>query len=457
MRTDLIIRGPRIVLPDGVTRASVHINEGRIAKISSYDDVVSSVEVIELGEESVVMPGLVDTHVHVNEPGRTEWEGFATATQAAAAGGVTTIVDMPLNSIPATTTLAALQQKLTSARGKCFVDTAFWGGVVPGNTHELEQLWKAGVVGFKCFLVPSGVDEFPHVIETDLRQALPELRRLGAVLIVHAELPGPIENASTNVDDQPTDYGTFLASRPRAAEDKAIEMMIRLCREFDTSVHIVHHSSADALPMLREAIRGGVKITAETCPHYLYFAAEEIQPGATEFKCCPPIREAENREQLWAALEEGTLQMIVSDHSPCPPEMKLQQSGDFLKAWGGISSLQLRLPVAWTEARRRGHSLNQMVDWLCDAPAKLVKLEKQKGRIEVGYDADLVVWEPDEEFVVSAEDIRHRHKLTPYAGRKLSGVVKTTYLRGRKIFEDGKVFDNAEGQLRLVTAETTTL
>jgi allantoinase len=451
MGTDLIIRGQRIVLPKEITSASLHIRDGRFEKISSYDDVNPSVELINVEEQCVVMPGLVDTHVHVNEPGRTHWEGFATATRAAAAGGVTTIVDMPLNSIPATTTSSAFQEKLDSARGKCSVDTAFWGGVVPGNTRELEPLFAAGVVGFKCFLVPSGVDEFPHVTEEDLRQALPELKRLGAVLIVHAELQGPIDQATTTAT--PSDYQGFLASRPRAAENEAVALMINLSREFDARVHIVHHSSADALPMLREALREGVKITAETCPHYLFFSAEEIRTGATEFKCCPPIRERENREKLWQALAEDTIQMIVSDHSPCPPEMKLQERGDFLAAWGGISSLQLRLPIVWTEARRRGHSIEKLVEWLCFAPSALVNFEKRKGGIEVGYDADLVIWDPSEEFTVSSEKIWHRHKLTPYAGERLAGVIKSTFLRGRKIFDGGNVIESSTGQLLLLGAE----
>lgn len=442
--TDLIIRGQRVVLPDAVVPASLHIKDGRIEHIESYE-YAATCEVVDVDEECCVMPGLVDTHVHVNEPGRTDWEGFETATRAAAAGGVTTIVDMPLNSIPATTALSALHEKLAQARNKCFVDTAFWGGVVPGNKTELAPLFDAGVVGFKCFLVPSGVDEFPHVTEGDLREALPELKRLGAVLIVHAELPGPIENAK--VTGSHTAYETFLAARPRAAENEAVALMIRLSREFDARVHIVHHSSADALPMLREAINSGVKITAETCPHYLHFAAEEIADGATEFKCCPPIRERENREALWQALSEDTIQMIVSDHSPCPPEMKLRDRGDFLAAWGGISSLQFRLPIVWTDARRRGYTLNHLARWVCDAPAGLVNLEKRKGRIEVGYDADLVIWDPDAQLRVSPDNTQHRHKLTPYAGDTLAGVVKQTYLRGQKIFDEGKPLNGPLGRL----------
>src|SRR5258705_39573 len=344
---NLVIRGPRVILPDSIAPASIHIVDNTIVAVGPYDSVPEGCELIEANEPSLVMAGLVDTHVHINEPGRTEWEGFATATRAAAAGGVTTLVDMPLNSIPPTTTLAGLVEKFAAARGKCFVDVGFWGGVVPGNAGELAAFSAAGVVGFKCFLIHSGVDEFPNVAEDDLREALPELARLGALLIVHAELPGPIsragipachpsENAATAEDNgvrpispdknvRPTRYATFLASRPRAAEDEAVALMIKLSREFGARVHIVHHSSADSLAMLRDAKAAGIKITAETCPHYLCFAAEEIPDGATEFKCCPPICDRDNSEQLWTALGEGIIDMVVSDHSPRPPGMKLRE------------------------------------------------------------------------------------------------------------------------------------
>jgi allantoinase len=338
---------------------------------------------------------------------------------------------MPLNSIPPTTTLAGFKQKLETAKDECFVDVGFWGGVVPGNTAELARMFAAGVVGFKCFLVPSGVDEFQHVTENDLREAMPQLSRLGAMLIVHAELPGPMKPAAS------TDYEGFLESRPCAAENEAVALMIRLSREFDTRVHIVHLSSAEALPLLRAAQAEGVKITAETCPHYLHFAAETVPAGATEFKCCPPIRESENREQLWQGLADGTIDFIVSDHSPCPASMKLRETGDFLTAWGGIASLQLRLPVVWTEARRRGFSLREITDWLCSHPARQVSLDSHKGAIAAGCDADIVIWNPDREFTVDAAQLEHRHKLTPYQGERLLGVVEKTFLRGRKIYDEG--------------------
>jgi allantoinase len=437
-QSELVIRGRRVVTQNTIRPASVHVQSGRIVAVADFDEVASGVEIVE-ANDSIIMPGLVDTHVHVNEPGRTDWEGFETATRAAAAGGVTTIVDMPLNSIPATTTLAAFAAKQASARGKLHVDAGFWGGVVPDNSTELARLWDAGVVGFKCFLVPSGVDEFPHVNESHLREAMPELARLGATLIVHAELPGPIEAcAHDNVDSH--SYRTFLDSRPRQAENQAVELMIRLSRETGCRVHIVHHSSADALTTLRSAKDSQTQISVETCPHYLFFAAEEIADGATEFKCCPPIREGENREQLWRALSDGTIDMIVSDHSPCPPEMKLPQERDFMKAWGGISSLQLRLPVMYTASVRRNFSINQLTEWLCAAPARLVGLQAQKGAIAVGHDADVVIWNPSKTFRVEPSIIHHRHKLTPYAGETLQGVVEKTFVRGQIVYDGGEFF-----------------
>ncbi|MFN2492513.1 MAG: allantoinase AllB [Pyrinomonadaceae bacterium] len=453
----LTIRSKRVVLPGTIAPASIHLADGLITSIEPYDDIPAKEDVVNTDDESVVMAGLVDTHVHINEPGRTEWEGFTTATRAAAAGGVTTLVDMPLNSIPPTTTIAGFKRKLEAAQGQCYVDVGFWGGVVPGNTAELAPLHKANVVGFKCFLIHSGIDEFPNVTEEDLRLAMPELSRLGALLIVHAELAGPINRtgipgsysySGTSADKHlsgPNKYSTFLASRPRAAENEAVELMIKLAREFGTRVHIVHHSSADAISMLREAKAAGLKMTAETCPHYLAFAAEDIPDGATEFKCCPPIRERENREQLWDALADGTLDMIVSDHSPCPPELKMPDSGDFLGAWGGISSLQLRLPVVWTEAQSRGFSVLDLSRWLCSAPAKLVGLEGRKGSIQVGCDADLVIWNPAKQFRVQSTALHHRHKLTPYQNRMLYGLAQKTFLRGRKIYDEGQVFDEPLG------------
>jgi allantoinase len=440
---DLIIRGRRVVLPDTIAPRSLHIRDGKIISLADYESLADC-EVIDVDEESLIMPGLVDTHVHINSPGRTEWEGFQTATRAAAGGGVTTLIDMPLNSIPPTTTLAGLKTKLDVARSNCFVDVGFWGGVVPGNGGELGNMFEAGVVGFKCFLVPSGVDEFPQVTETDLREAMPELTRLGAMLIVHAELLCGATGTSAGIG-----YETFLASRPKSAENDAVALMIRLSREFDTRVHIVHLSSAEAVPLLRDAQAEGVKITAETCPHYLHFAAEEIPAGATEFKCCPPIRECDNREALWEGMANGTIDMIVSDHSPCPGNMKLRESGDFMNAWGGIASLQLRLPIVWTEARRRGFTVHDVWKWLCTNPAQQVSLQSQKGAIAPGFDADIVIWNPQLEFTVDAKGLQHRHKITPYEGEAMSGVVQKTFLRGRKIYDGGHFLEEPQGRLLL--------
>jgi allantoinase len=446
-KTNLIIRSRRVVMPETVSPASVHIRDGIIAVVAGWDEVPAQIPLVDAGD-SIVMPGLVDAHVHVNEPGRTEWEGFMTATRAAAAGGITTLVDMPLNSIPPTTTLDGFAAKLSAAQGQCLIDVAFWGGVIPGNTRELKPLLNAGVRGFKCFLIHSGIDEFPHVTESNLLEAMPELERLGSVLLVHAEVPEPIENAAANLkDENPKDYQTFLKSRPRESENKAVELMIRLCRETKARVHIVHHSSSDALHLLKAAKAEGLPITVETCPHYLTFAAEEIPDGATHFKCCPPVREGENRERLWEALAEGVIDMIVSDHSPCTPNLKLMETGDFLKAWGGIAALQFSLPAIWTQLQKRGLGLRELTRWMSGAPAKLAGLDKRKGRLAIGFDADIVIWNPEREFKVMPEIIEFKNKLTPYAGMNLSGVVEATYVHGTKVYENGQFSANPIGVL----------
>lgn len=442
-----IIRSKRLVTPLIIGPGSVHIANGKIERVGEWDDVPTGVSLIDVGH-SVVMPGNVDAHVHVNEPGRTEWEGYETATRAAAAGGVTTIVDMPLNSIPPTTTLAGFEEKLAAATGKCAVDVAFWGGVVPGNMAELSRLMKRGVRGFKCFLIHSGVDEFPHVAEDDLRIAMPELSRLDSVLLVHAEVPGPIDAAAASLADlDPRQYDTFLRSRPRESENEAIALMIRMARETGCRVHIVHHSSSDALPMLREARNEGLPLTVETCPHYLTFAAEEIADGATHYKCCPPVRERENREKLWEAIADGTIDMVVSDHSPCTPALKLQETGDFMDAWGGIAALQFGLPVMWTNLKARGFGLADVTRLMSAQPAKLAGLEKRKGKLAAGYDADLIVWDPEAEFKVVPDIIEHRHKLTPYSGMRLFGKIGSTFVRGQKVFENGDFSEGRSGNL----------
>ena len=436
---DLIVRGKRVVTSEGERAAAIHVRGGVIVAVSAFDEIVPGAPLHEAGD-FVVMPGVVDTHVHINEPGRTEWEGFSSATRAAAAGGVTTLIEMPLNSIPATTTAAALREKLAAAAGKLWVDTGFWGGVVPGNSEELPALWDAGVFGFKCFLVPSGVDEFAHITETDLRVALPNLAASGAPLLAHAESPGPIEKAVASLakNASPRKYATWLAARPREAENEAVALLLRLGVEFGARIHIVHVSSADALGLLRDAKDAGGAVTAETCPHYLTFAAEEIVDGATEFKCAPPIRERDNCEKLWQGLGDGTLDFIATDHSPCPPAMKIQEEGDFLRAWGGIASLQLSLPAVWTQARRRGYAVTHLAKWLCEGPARLAGLVGKKGGISVGCDADFVIWDADAKFRVEPAQLHHRHKVTPYAGSELAGRVEATFLRGRKIFERGE-------------------
>lgn len=455
---DLVIRSRHVVLPDRTGPAALHIRHGKIIGVLDFNDVPAGCPVDD-AEGTVVMPGVVDTHVHVNEPGRTEWEGFESATQSAAAGGVTTILDMPLNSIPATTTPPSLEAKRRAAEGKCHVDVGFWGGVVPGNAGELAPLFSAGVFGFKCFLVDSGVPEFPATSESDLRVALAVLAKIGAPLLVHAELPGPIEAAAARrradlgwlaplagVMGRNRRYHDYLASRPKEAENQAIALMIQLCREYRTRTHIVHLSSSDALTPIFHARAEGLPITAEACPHYLYFVAEEIPDGRTDFKCAPPIRDRENREFLWASLAGGLIQMIASDHSPAPPALKHVKSGDFFRAWGGISSLQLSLPVTWTEASARGYSLHQLAEWMCRGPARLAGLNR-KGAVEVGYDADFVIWEPDAVFTVDPRLLWHRHPLTPYSGRHLRGVVHRTYLAGERIYERGRPLVAPRGRL----------
>lgn len=448
--TDFIVRGTRIVTTESERAAAIHIRHGAITKISEFDDIPPGSLVYE-ARDFAVMPGLVDTHVHINEPGRTEWEGFATATRAAAAGGITTLIEMPLNSIPATTSVEAFQTKLVSTAAKLSVETGFWGGVVPGNARELLGLWEAGCFGFKCFLIDSGVKEFASVSESDLSEALPILAKSGAPLLAHAELPGPIKDALKRLapSASPKSYQTWLASRPRAAENDAITWLLRLGSKFGARIHIVHLSSSDAIPQIQKAKASGQALSVETCPHYLTFAAEEISDRATQFKCAPPIRESENREKLWAGLHDGTIDMIATDHSPCPPEMKRQETGDFLDAWGGIASLQLSLPAVWTEAKRRNFSLTNLARWLCEAPARLAGLDRQKGTIAPGRDADLVIWNPEAGFKVDPAQLHHCHKLTPYAGRDLMGIVEATFLRGIKIYERGNFCAAPAGKVLL--------
>jgi allantoinase len=440
----LVVRSERVVLPGRIRPAAVHVRDGRIVSVADHGSVPADVPLLDAGE-NVVLPGLVDSHVHINDPGRAEWEGFDHATLAAAAGGVTTIVDMPLNSIPATTSREALSAKRAAAENRCHVDVGFWGGLVPGNISHLGDLARDGVLGFKCFLCPSGVEEFEHVTEEDLRAAMPILGELGLPLLAHAELPDRLVPPQPGHD--PRRYDTWLRTRPESSEQAAIDLLLRLAAPHAVRLHIVHLSAASSLASLGAARAAGQPVTVETCPHYLAFAAEEIEDGATALKCAPPIRTASNRERLWAALVSGDIDLVATDHSPAPPDLKCLDTGDFVAAWGGVSSLQLGLSVLWAEASRRGVPLDRVVMWLSAAPARLAGLASRKGAIAVGLDADLVIWDPDAEWVVDPSVLHHRHPVTPYAGRTVRGRVLKTLLRGVTVFDEGRFVAAPHGQL----------
>jgi allantoinase len=446
---ELVITGRRVVTPMGTRPAAIAVRSGLIVGLTTPEDAPRAEHVIDAGT-AVVMPGLIDTHVHCNEPGREDWEGFASATRAAAAGGITTIVDMPVHCVPATTSVVALRDKIALAQTQAFVDIGFWAGLVPGGGAQAPNLLEAGALGFKCFLVPSGSDDMPHLEEGDLRALLPMLRGLGAPLIVHAELPGPIEAAWARLAAEGADariYANFLRAQPRSGENAAVELLVVLAEEHGTPIHIAHYASTDTLALLRRARAGGVPVTVEATPHHLYFAAEEIPDSATEFKTTPPIRTEADREALWEALGDGTIDTIASDHSPCPPALKGRAAGDFASAWGGIAGLQLLLPVTWTGARTRGFSPHHLVGWLCAAPARVAGLDRHKGAIAPGRDADIVIWEPDTDFIVDPEQLAHRHKFTPYAGFALFGTVQTTLLRGKIIFDAGEFVGEPQGRV----------
>ncbi|HEV7169262.1 MAG TPA: allantoinase AllB [Micrococcaceae bacterium] len=426
---DLVVRGQRILTSAGIGAHEVGVRDGVIVAIEPLGTNLAGAEVLELADDETLIPGLVDTHVHVNEPGRTEWEGFASATRAAAAGGVTTIIDMPLNSIPPTTTVDALKLKRSVAEDQAFVDVGFWGGAIPGNKDDLRPLHDAGVFGFKCFLIHSGVDEFPHLEPDEMATDLAELASFDSLLIVHAEDPGIIEHAPSTGGAQ---YSNFLASRPRGAENTAIAEVIEAARSTGGRAHILHLSSSDALPMIAAARSEGVRLTVETCPHYLTLKAEEIPDGATAFKCCPPIREDANRELLWQGLLDGTIDCIVSDHSPSTLDLKDLDNGDFAVAWGGVSSLQLGLSLIWTEAQQRGIDLEQVISWMSTRPADLVGLT-EKGRLAPGSSADFAIFAANDTFVVDATRLKHKNPITPYDGKTLTGIVRQTYLHGTPV------------------------
>jgi allantoinase len=439
----LALRSQRVVTPEGERAATLLIENGRISALLPHDADVPGAQLFDVGTHAI-LPGVIDPHVHINEPGRTDWEGFDTATRAALAGGLTTLVDMPLNSAPVTTSVANLEIKRAATLGQLHCNVGFWGGVVPGNAAEIEPLIAAGVLGFKAFLTHSGIDDFPNATEDDLRQVMPILARHGLPLLVHCELS---EDSDEWKQNDHRSYPNYLASRPKEWEDKAIAMMIRLCEDFHCPVHIVHLSSANSIAPIAAAKAKGLPLTVETGQHYLYFNAEDIADGQTQFKCAPPIREKANNDQLWAALQAGIIDFVATDHSPAPPDLKQMASGDFTTAWGGIASLQFALPVLWTAARQRGASLNDLVRWLSENPAKLAGQHQRKGRIAVGFDADLLVLDPEKTFVVREDMIRHKHKVSPYICQELAGVVELTFLRGEQVFQRPSTLRPNHGEL----------
>jgi allantoinase len=439
----------RVVTPDGIRPGAVLVRGGIIEAFVPANQIPANKAIQDFGE-LVILPGLVDSHVHINDPGRTDWEGFETATRAAAAGGYTTLVDMPLNCLPATTTVSALNAKRQAAQHRCWVDWGAWGGVVSDNQAEIESLAAAGVLGFKCFLIHPGIEGFTMVTEAELRAALPHVAQTGLPLLVHAELPGPVDEATRRLQNNEsvdwTRYSTYLQSRPEEAELSAIRLLLSLCREYKFRLHIVHLSASAALGELCAARAEGLPVSVETCPHYLHFCADEISDGATLCKCAPPIRSRENREKLWQGLKDGIIDLVATDHSPCPPAMKRLEERNFNTAWGGIASLSVALPVMWTEASRRGFTLSDLSRWMAEQPARLAGCSSSKGRIAAGCDADFVVFDPEAELIVTEDRLHYRYPISPYMGERLQGVVKATYLRGQPVFSAGKFCGEPRGQ-----------
>lgn len=437
------IHSTNVLTEKGLRDATLIIEKGVISDIR--EGKISVDFPVEELDDLVVMPGIIDSHVHINEPGRTEWEGFETITKAAVAGGITTLVDMPLNSSPVTTTVATFQQKLDATVGKLYCNCAFWGGIVPDNIAELEGLIKSGVLGIKAFLTHSGIDEFPNVTLADLRVAMPILAKYNVPLLAHAEID-EMHEGITQFEKNPTNYTAYLNSRPKEWEDNAVDLLIALCEEFKSPIHIVHLSSANNIEKIATAKAKGLPLTVETCPQYLYFNAEDIPNATTLFKCAPPIREQENNQKLWDALKTGTIDFIVTDHSPATPELKKIESGNLKEAWGGIASIQFSLPVVWTKAKEQGFTVSEMAQLMSTAVAKFIG-QKKKGALKIGYDADIVVWNPEQQFTVQKENILYRHKISPYVGEKLYGVVKQTYVGGKKVYENGNFLSLPQGNL----------
>jgi len=442
-----ILYSKRVLWKDKLQPASILIQDGTIQEVLPGKKELPEYEFNDFAD-LVIFPGVIDAHIHINEPGRTEWEGFDTATKAAAAGGITTLIDMPLNSSPVTIDKPSFQEKIKASAGKRHVHCGFWGGLVPDNANDLSEILSAGVLGIKAFLTHSGIDEFPNVTESDLHKAMPQIAEAQIPLLVHCEIDQP--NEAINLHQKnPKSFKNFVASRPPEWENEAVRLMIKLCKQYNCTVHIVHLSSEDVLPTIKEAKDAGLPLTVETCPHYLFFDSDTIPDGSTQFKCTPPIRNKANNEKLWEALKSGLIDFITSDHSPAPPTLKEANSGNLYKAWGGIIGGQLLLSATWTKAKEQGVRLPQLAQLLCEKPAQFIGYSKTKGNIAKGFDADLVVWNPEEKFLMTEELLFHKHTFSPYIGEELIGKIKATYCKGKLVFANGEFKQLAQGELLL--------